>query len=353
MRDRRGVTRLGVVITVALLTVAAAFGSITTRRARESAGLSRCSNNLRQVAIAALEHADNTRFFPHVRDRGELDGGVETNDTPRVVRGLLWKGYLGTPQLLVCPSSSDAPSEAPPDERFTWAGGRGVEDPLGPRETSDPTLAETRELSYGWTRRSLNVNARSDVPIMADRAVRHDAFRAPEVTPDDPLQGNHVGALVVAQVDGTVRGWSTDERDPERRAVVAGLAAPEGGALAIVDPLRPRAPRVRGRWSHLGADALALVPLGLAGAVFLLARPTAPTTSPGRRARARSGRIAPVVAPLQVQPEQRCPFCHDALAAGDAPVALTSCPDCRAVFHADCVPEDGACTTLGCPARAA
>lgn len=50
---------------------------------------------------------------------------------------------------------------------------------------------------------------------------------------------------------------------------------------------------------------------------------------------------------VEVQPNQRCPFCRDAL-QGVAADALMTCAGCQAVFHRACALEVGSCTTAGC-----
>src|SRR5690606_12798706 len=118
-----------------------------------------------------------------------------------------------------------------------------------------------------------------------------------------------------------------------------------------------RAPRAGSWWSGVSPDAAALLPFGLAGVLLLIGRAPAPAPPrPARRPRraasrraAGSGRVARLGDASALQVEQRCPYCHDGLQADTQ--ALTSCSGCSAVFHADCVPEDGACTTLGCQAR--
>lgn len=363
MGHRRGVTRLGVVVILSLLTVGASYVAAGLSRVQGMAGRSKCSNDLRQLGLAALQQADDTGLFPHVRARQELDGGVESADTPRALRGLVRRGYLDSPQVFVCPSSNDAAAPDAWPEPWTWGSARGWPDadPLGPGPTADPTLAGTRELSYGWTRRGLNSNVRSTTPLAAERAVRHEAFEDPGVTSDDPLQGNHVGGLSVLSAAATVSWWGTQGQDPGNEQALADLTRTEGpgaGALAIVDPRRPRAPRSASWWSGVSPDAAALLPFGLAGVLLLIGRAPAPPPRLARRPRraastraAGSGRVARLGDGSALQVEQRCPYCHDGLRA-DAQ-ALTSCSGCRAVFHADCVPEDGACTTLGCEARAA
>lgn len=337
-RRRAGVTRAGVVIALALLLTGAGFLAAALGNAASKANRSKCSNNARQLGLAAVQHADDRRSFPYVGD-----GGLETNHATRALRAVVDAGYLDGGYAFVCPESNDVAVEPVMARRsagapWTWGVLRDEPpvDPLSP-EARDPVLAETTELSYGWTRRRLGANVRSTTPVSADRAVRE-----PDADPsDDPLQGNHVGGMTVVQADASV-SWLTD-RDPARDR----LTAMDGGALAIAPADRPRPP-ARGWWERAGLEGLALLPLGLGGLLLLL-RGEPAASRPGRVVRVDRARVAAVDEEVELQAAQRCPFCHDGVGDEGDDAALTRCGGCSAVFHAECVAPGAACTTLSCP----
>jgi hypothetical protein len=51
-----------------------------------------------------------------------------------------------------------------------------------------------------------------------------------------------------------------------------------------------------------------------------------------------------------VDPQPRCPYCHDGL---EGPDALVACGGCRTLIHADCHAENHGCPLLGCGSRGA
>lgn len=321
-------------------------------RATGKANRSKCHNNLRQIAFGAIQHADDRRVMPHVGPPGELAGGVESNHATRTLRSLVDMGYLESGGF-VCPESNDVAVEpvlpTAAGQRWTWGALRGAPhvDATSP-DARDPTLAETTELSYGWTRRGLSSNARSTTPLAADRAVR-----ARDADPtDDPLQGNHVGGLGVMQADGSV-SWVSDT-NPVAARLTAVDDAVDAGALGIWPVGQPRPLRPRPWWGRAGLEGLALVPLGLGGLLLLL-RGEPPPRPPRAAPRPRVAALTRLDEASDVQPAQRCPYCHDGVEhEREADVAaLTRCSGCSAVFHAECVPQGGACTTLGCPGAAA
>jgi hypothetical protein len=346
-RRRAGVTRAGVVIALAILLTTGGFLAAALGNAQGKANRSKCHNQVRQLGLAAIQHADDRRFFPHVGD-----GGLETNHTTRALRSVVDAGYLDGGYVFVCPESNDEavePAMSGPGRAWTWGTlrDRPEVDPRSP-DAADPTLAETTELSYGWTRRRLNANTRSMTPLSADRAVRE---RDADPT-DDPLQGNHVGGLSLLQADGTVM-WLSDV-DPARERLTAMDDAPGAGALAVAPLDRPR-PRARGWWERAGLEGLALLPLGVGGLLLLLrGEPAAPPRArrAGRVVRVDRVRVETVGAEVELQAAQRCPFCHDGVVDEGDVAALTRCSGCSAVFHAECVAPGCACTTLGCPGAA-
>ncbi|MBX3467835.1 MAG: hypothetical protein KF878_13205 [Planctomycetes bacterium] len=214
------------------------------------AGLVGCQNHLRQLGLAAIQYADDKRFFPHVGPIRELDGGYTTNTSTKVARALLWFGYHDDPERFVCPEAKD--DEAlevlrPAREnmrRWFWA--QDQEKASVTRSpfvdgAADPALRETGELSYGWTRRGLNSNVRSAALLAADRT-----------------RANHGDGWSVLQADATV------DLRREEAALAAALVATEGqsaGYLGIQGPDDPP-PAVAGgppgpppAWAGRHADA--------------------------------------------------------------------------------------------------
>lgn len=229
----RGASRPDVLAALALL----AFGAVCVPgalRAQEGqlerANRARCSNYLRQLGLAAIQYADDKRFFPHVGKIKDLDGGYRTNVTPRLIRALTFYGYHDDPEGFVCPSSQDewlpAHEAARADmRRWLWGGKENTDATTSPLlvDGKDPTLAETSELSYGWTRRGLTSNARSSSQLAADR-----------------MKDNHVEGGNVLQADGTV-GFSPAASYDGPLAATEGTDAAWLSVRAKDDPAPTRA----------------------------------------------------------------------------------------------------------------
>jgi type II secretory pathway pseudopilin PulG len=208
------------------------------QRAGRHADKTRCMSNLRQLGLASIQYADDKRFFPHVGPITDLDGDVTTNDGPRKIRTLLFYGYHDYPEGWICPSSSDQGAPLAPGIRgnmrtWFWSGGvtpgPGGSSPIGDA-LQDPAHDQTTELSYGFSRRGINVNARSTVLFGADRA-RRDGTGA-----GTALVGNHQTGWNVLRVDCTVE-WEPAAGTPAFGRRLTGTGPFEGpsppGALAI------------------------------------------------------------------------------------------------------------------------
>lgn len=369
MSRRAGLGRLEAVLLFVLLGGGWLLAATAVNGLRRAGAPTKCANTLRQLGLAAIQYADDQRFFPHVGPLKELDGGVDSNATTKIVRSLVWYGYHDNPEGFVCPQSYDLYVPITDDvvkanlRLWFWGGAQRGDLDASPfvDGLADPVLDDTDELSFGWTRRGMNSNVRSTAQLAADRA---QAVPDPESTRPG-LQGNHGEGANVLQADGTVTWYAAGEHGVTSRHDFESLAHDDGsprltaGDLAIHPPVlapetswpgQPFVGRARpGAWLPLlglfGPPAL----LGLLLAAVSRRRPSevAKSGAPAPAAKGPSRVTSLTPADGALQDRQRCPLCHDVVVADDH---LSRCLDCRAVFHAACVAPGGACTTLGCSA---
>jgi hypothetical protein len=224
-------TRADVLTIVVLVAGVSALAPVALHGQERKASQNLCANNLRQLGLAAIQYADDKRFLPHVGKTQDLDGGYTTNASPKITRTLVWFGYHDAPEGFVCPSS---PDRALPIEdknvkanlRLWFWGGEST--PASPTvnpfvdTAPDPALSTTTELSYGWTRRGMNANARTATELAADRA-----------------RANHGDGWNVLQLNATV-AWVGD---PAAQAtLIATTTEPTSGFLGIQGPDDPAPP---------------------------------------------------------------------------------------------------------------
>ncbi|MGE0712816.1 MAG: hypothetical protein AB7N76_34325 [Planctomycetota bacterium] len=168
----------------------------------------KCSNDLRQLALAAIQYGDDKRLFPHVGQTRELDGDLMSSDSSRSVRALVFYGYHDNPEGLICPSSEDlyipiANAAVRQDMKlWTWQGATADPKRSPWLAGSDPALVANTELSYGLTRRGLDRNVASKVALAADRGVRVLETPTPGTPPGHV--GNHLEGWNVVHADATV-----------------------------------------------------------------------------------------------------------------------------------------------------
>jgi hypothetical protein len=197
-------------VAVAVLCLVALFLRIAGIRAREHAKESACENDLQQIALAAMQYADDKRFFPHVQRIQEVDGDASTSDGPRALRSLVYFNYLDSPETFCCPESADRPAKpnelVKSDARlFGWNG--GVENgpsPIARAGEFDRPLAEIEDLSFGWTRLGLSTNTIHSITLCCDRALcNHKRFldtvstdaHTRRVRPDDDVDRYEFDAI--------------------------------------------------------------------------------------------------------------------------------------------------------------
>lgn len=171
-----------------------------------------CSEQLRQIGVAARQYATDRGAFPHISGPTELDGALDSPHTPLAFQALSKGGYLSDTTLLTCPSTPRRRGTSNLAEWHAWLEGKN--------ELSAPPLQAAKWLSYAWTRRQLDLNGPGNALLAADRA-------AIPRRGEGGLKGNHTGGWAVLRLDGSTEflGWDATPypgsylsatEDPER-----------------------------------------------------------------------------------------------------------------------------------------
>ena len=210
----RGLTRVDAVVfaVIGLVTMFFGLAVVTPDHHHERANGTKCANNLKQIALAAVQYSDDYHVFPHLGSPESLDGGYRSNTATRVFRTLVWCNYDDSPETFICPSSADQydllTDEAKKDiHAFRWEGAHGAPTTVSPllaggEDAHDVTLEKALDLSYGWTRKAYASNAVSTALLAADKS------RIVESEPSDRnpahdgnMVGNHNDVMIAVCVD--------------------------------------------------------------------------------------------------------------------------------------------------------
>jgi prepilin-type N-terminal cleavage/methylation domain-containing protein len=193
-RKIKGFTLIELLVVISIIAVLAGLSMTAVIKVRQESRKVACSNNLKQLGLAAQMYLNDHRIFPY--NLGDAAGEKEDafgDEEESATRGLdhiqvLFDGdYIDDPEVVICPASKDIAATIDDEGRYVL-------------KVIAPGVANC---SYAWAKEVKTDGDPSTDPLAADNAEKDEARG----------NDNHPGGRNILYLQGNVKWVPTKELD--------------------------------------------------------------------------------------------------------------------------------------------
>ena len=185
--SKQGFTLIELLVVISIIAVLAGLSMTAVIKVRQMSRKTACSNNLKNLGLAAQMYLNEYRIFPHSFDRkaaGKKKKDAFSKEQTGAKQGynhiqtMFDEGFVDDPEVVICASAKDVPADEDDDGNI---------------------FLEEYNCSYAWAKDIKTDGDRSTDPLAADNAQKEEGLG----------EDNHQGGRNVLLLQGNVKWFST------------------------------------------------------------------------------------------------------------------------------------------------
>lgn len=190
--SKQGFTLIELLVVISIIAVLAGLSMTAVIKVRQMSRKTACSNNLKNLGLAAQMYLNEYRIFPHSYARKGSDTKKDAFSTENTgtkmgyhhIQTMFDEGFIDDAEVVICASSEDIKAEENDEGKI---------------------VLDEMNCSYAWARKVKTDGDKSTDPLSADNAQKEEGMG----------EDNHAGGRNVLMLQGNVKWFSTRALEKE------------------------------------------------------------------------------------------------------------------------------------------